>query len=339
MYFFNNKTARNGGYIMQKSILRKQAADAKKTKKNKKASKTYLGILVVLFILFSGLSLRSIKKPLQYQEKTAINSIAQNTNITFSTEALPDGMSSVNGTIFSKVQKNLNLHVTSTVTSEKPVAVKGTGVVYCDIIADEYWIQTMPISGNIKIDVNGSKNTIINSDFKINLVDINNKIEMAEDQITGTSAGKYILKIRPDIQANITFDDKVIPLDNTYQLNFEYSNGLIKLSGDNKELVKNIPVEEITTKSAKLTLLGIAVPTLICRYVFSIAALILLILLIHNFRFVKSKYNADEQSPSYIDKKYGSKLVSLQAEPNLENRILLSVSCFKELVRLAATGS
>lgn len=320
---------------MRKCILKKQANDAKITEKNKKASKTYLVILVVLFILFSGLSLRSIKQPLQYQEKTAVNSITQKTSITYSTEALPDGMNSVNGTIFSKVQKNLKLHVNSIVTAEKPIIIKGTGIVYCDLIADGFWIQTMPISSNIKIDLNGRENTIINSDFQINLVDIKNKIEMAEDQVTGTSAEKYLLKIRPDIQADVTFEDKEIQLDSTCQLSFEYSNGLIIQSGDNKELVKNTPMEEITINSSKLTLLGIAIPILICRYVFSIAALVLLIVLIHNLRFVKSNYNADEQSPGYIDKKYRSRLVSLQAEPNLENRILLSVSNFKELVRVA----
>lgn len=320
---------------MKKNVLRRKIKDIKTPVNNKKASKVYLGIAVVLFLIFSMLSFKSIKQPLQYEEKTTLNNIVQKTNITYSTEALPNGMRSVNGAIFTKVQKYIKVHVTSTVTSEKPVSIKGEGTIYYSLIAEELWDQSTPISKKTKVDLNGSNNTIINSDFQINFRDIKDTIKIVENEITGIGAGKYTLKIKPDFEADILFENKRIPLDNTYELNFEYSNGLVKLIGENKELVKNTPIEEITVIKSSFALLGITLPLVLSRYIFLSISAVLFMLIIISIRSTKLGLSSNTQSISYIDRKYSDRIIRLQQEPNLENKIQLSLSSFKELIQIA----
>lgn len=300
-----------------------------------KNSKLLLGTISILFIFFAVLSFLSIKQPLQYEQKSISNDITQNTNISYSTEALPDGMNSINGTIFSKVQKNMDIHVISTVNSKKPVSITGEGTVYYDIIAENLWTYSIPLSDKIKLDLNGSENTIIDSHFKINLDDIKNIINDTEDNIVGTSVGKYTIKIRPDFQANILSGDKTIPLDNTYALSFEYSNGLIKLVEENKEFTSNIPVENLTIKNNEFEFLGMLLPIMLSRYVFSISALILLIVIIVDVKYFKFNKRKDTEEVGYIDKKFGSRLIHLQQEPKFQNKILITISDYKELIKLA----
>lgn len=320
---------------MKRSILRKKNTDSIAPVNNKKVSKFYLGISIILFLLFLILSLKSIKQPLKYQEKSISNKIVQKTNITYSTEVLQDGMSSLNGAIFPKVQKNLKIHVTSTVTSEKPVSIEGQGNIYCNLIAEESWKQVIPIASKIKIDLNGNNNTIVNSDFEISLVDIKSRMEKVESQITGISSGKHILKIVPDLQANILFENKKIPLDNTYELSFEYASNVVKPLGENKELIKDITIEDIKTNKSIFRLLGIALPLVLSRYLLSSITIGFFILIIMNFRFLKLGLSSSTQTASYIDKKYRDRLIVLQQEPNLVNRIMLSVGNFKELIQVA----
>ena len=320
---------------MKKNVFRKEIICKKLLSNNKKTSKVYLKIAVVLFLIFSMLSFKSLKQPLRYEEKTTSNKIVQKTNITYSTEALPNGMKSVNGAIFTKVQKNIKVHVTSTVISGKPVSVKGEGSIYYSLIAEELWDQIIPIKNKIKIDLNGSNNTIINLDFQINLADIKNTIKKVEDEITGVSAGKYTIRIRPDFKADILFESKRIPLDNTYELNFEYSNGIVKLVGENKELVVNIPIENIAVIKSNFKMLGITLPLVFSRYIFISISVVFFMLIIVNIRSVKLDLRTNTQSANYIDKKYSDRIIRLQEEPNLENKMLLSVSSFKELIQVA----
>lgn len=294
-----------------------------------------LVVILMLLTVTAIISFFSIGKPTHQSSNITRDTVTQKTAFAYSSDPLPDGIISVDNKIFTKLQEKLKLQISSVVTSNEPLNVLGSCIVYYDIISEGIWKQSVPLSSKVNIDSKGTNNKILNLNLEINLTDISSRIDKAEKNM-GPSQGNYTIKIRPDIQADIIYKDRKIPVDNTAELNFQYSYGQMKLMSKDKEFTKSSPITELqTTMLNDYNVLGISLPVVFCKYVCPAAAVLFLMLLLLNKKSIQKKRGKNMTYWKNIDKKYNDRLVNLKVKPDFENKLLLSVSSFKELLQLA----
>lgn len=323
--------------------------DALKRLKN---SKLLLVGAVALFMVFAVLSVDALRRPQKIEEKVVSNKIVQKTNFDYKIEVKPcilypdGGIVSPEGDIISEITKSIKLTVNSDITSEKPVTVKGTQKVTFSLIAENLWERQYVLTQEKPFEMNGMENKIIQSEYVINLQELYDFMEKVQKEIKAYPE-KYLIKLKPQLNGNIIFEDKEIPLDTTPEITFEAGSNFIKLldSEENqesekktngREFIKETPVENINTIYPEYNLFGRNFPIIAVRYGFSITALLLLLFIIYS---LKQKIKLPEgkvlSEAEKIDKKYKSRLLFLQGAINKKDKSVFTLQTFKSLINLS----
>lgn len=305
-------------------------------------------IIVILFVLSVFLSLNVLSKPNVVTDNIQDNEIRENANFIYKADVSPcaiypkGGVIDPEGFIITKITKSIILNVSSSITADKPVAVKGVRSLTYSIVAENLWERSFTLEKDKSFDLNGTDNKIIDGQYKLNLQEILSYIDQAEKD-TGTKPNKYILKIIPKVTGNIVGTDRTIPLSTIPGLTFEINYGqliLINKDGEPGTTINNflniIPVESSNTTLATYNLAGLKIPLQLLKYIFPILALGLFILYMFMQKSKIRLFDVKTLSESEkINRKYKNRLIYLRGQINTDGKSILIMESFKSLLSIA----
>lgn len=316
-------------------------------KKNKTKSKRLLiiskrwvyGILGILWVLSIVLSYKAIMQPLQIQQKSVLNTINQKTSFDYKVEVLPStlypqgGIVETKDAILTRIVKSIRLHLESSVNSDKPININGKEKITLMLIADGLWEREFPLFQEKKISLQGTDNKIIGEDIVVDVASIAAFVQKVEKE-TEIRPEKYLLKIQTGIEGNIVFENNNIPLDSTPEMVFDFSNYIVKPTGE-KEFLKETPIEKVTVLEKKFELFNTSIPLIIAKYSFPLLSIIISIPIILEIFRNKKKLKILKTEAEIIDKKYGNRLTYLENRLSSESKIVINLKSFKPLIQIS----
>lgn len=290
--------------------------------------------LLIVWIFFMTLAAYAITQPQYIEQKIQTNIIEQKVVFDYETEELPEGILGLEGIIFPKYQKTMDVLINATVASQEAVEVKGNYTVVLELLAEGLWKKEFPLEETQSFNIYGEENEIINSKFTIDLENIYKETEAITNNIIGISPSKYILTIKPIIEGTVIYNNSVIPLSVNNGISFDVSQSQVLLTGE-KGFSNNTPIEEIKMVEQKLNIIGFSIPIMYARYIFSLIALVLMFILIITLISKKGQLRKKETEKVIIEKKYKNRLVPIEKPVDNSNKTYVPLQSFKSLVRLA----
>ncbi len=234
--------------------------------------------------------------------------------------------------MYANITKAIHINIISKVTSDRPVLVKGTKKIIVRLIADGLWERHFVQEAENNINLQGSENKVIENDYIVDIKNIAAYIEKVEKEIN-VMPRRYVLNIKPQIEGSIIYDDTIIPVDTAPELSFEFSSQIMQVG--EKEFVRETPIQTTVTLIQNFKFFNMEIPIITARYIFSISSLIFLSIIIFAV-FINIKGNKKDSSEvSLIDKKYASKMMLIDNDIVMLNKINVNVKSIKALVQLA----
>jgi hypothetical protein len=295
--------------------------------------------LVVLWIYPTMCALQVFMIPTQKTNHVVDNRIHQTARFDYQTRLYPNTLYSSEELlkpefgILSKITSSILVDVNFEVTAEKDVIVQGTQSIVMSLIADQLWHRDYYIREKKTFHHEGSAVTIYNENITIDVGHIIDFIEKVEKEIE-LRPQKYTLKIVPTFEGGIRYDDQHIPLESSFELNFEYTNNLFKLVSKT-EYAKENNIEDIIIVPQQISYLGQAMSIAAARTILIVISLVLSLMMIcffiHNRRQQQSVWS-DAQK---IDHKYGKRLLHLEQDIQILNKHRVVLQSIQSLVQLA----
>lgn len=317
--------------------MNKVKSDLFKRIKNKK--KILYGFIAILWIVLTIFVFNILRHPIEALKETNENNIVQETTFSYKADMLPFSLNP-NGEIidikegaFTKVTKNIILHITTFIKTDNPVSLSGTKKVILKLVAEDLWEKEYVLDRETSFKIDGTDNKIIDSDYIINIGELTSFMTMVEEEI-GTRPGKYIFEIKPIINGTIMYNGQEIPIDQDAQTFIDYSQTQIKVSGENK-FTKTVPVTTNFIISQRLNILGMEIPMKIAKYLFgSIYSIISIILVTMAVHYLKTNKLSLSES-QIIDKKYHVRLINVMQEVDKLDKDKVVLDSFKSLLKIS----
>ncbi len=302
----------------------------------KKHKKVIYSFSIILWIVFTVFVLNIIFHPTEILEETYENKVVEETLFSYKADMIPyflnsrGGMTNIEKVTFTKVTKDIILHIKTSIKSDKPVSIKGSKKVILRLVAEDLWEKEYELEGETSLAIEGTDITIIDNDYNINIPELMNFIRIGEEEIN-LRPTKYTFEIEPIIEGVILYDGKEIPIDQSPQTFLEYSQTQIKVSEENKfstttPITKNIVIPQY------YNMMIMEIPMKTAKYMFgSFYLMVLLIFMIVTFRhFKRNKLKLSETQ--IIDKKYKLRLINVLEEVDKLNNEKVVLGLFKSLV-------
>lgn len=298
-------------------------------------SKNTITFMTILWVISMVLEVYTIIQPQYIEQKVQTNSITQITNFDYESEKLPDGIQSIQGSIFPKIQKKINISINSVITSELPIKVEGTYSIVLKVIFDGLWEQTIPLIKQKKIKIVGTENQIIKEQVNIDLEKVYNDTKIIANEIMGSSPDQYSLKIQPIIEGNAIYENKKVQLDKTPNITFEFTPSKLNLIQDQlKEFTQKTPIEEIEIINNSFNIFGIKATMPTAIYIFSFIflsiSILLILIVISKLKIKKQRIvnNIEEE------KKYKNRLIQIKKQIDKSSKIDIALQSLDSLVRI-----
>lgn len=303
-------------------------------KTNNKQKKLHYRTIIILWLICSILAVITYMQPLETEQKVKINQVRQIMDFSYTSEALPEGIVSLNDVIFTKSQKQIKVNIKALVASDEPVLVKGTSSASIRLVAEELWEKTLQTYPERFFCFKSKETQVIDMETDIDLEILNQELERISEEIIGTRSRNYYLIIKPEVKGEIIFGDVKLPIQNDGEFILSLEGEQVRLAGQ-KSFVKEFPVEDTRLVKQVYSLFGAELPLVAARYLFTVLSVLLLIMLAIVLRQIK-KLKADTISEAVeIDKKYGIRLTSIQSPMSAEGKTNIELQTFKSLVRIS----
>lgn len=305
----------------------------RKIRNNKKI---IYGLVAILWLAFTILVVNTLRHPNQIVKEINENNIVQETTFNYKADIVPyslnprGGIVDIEGSIFTKITKDVILHINTSIKADKPIRISGTKKVILTVIAEDLWEKEYLLERETSFNMEGTDNKIIDDDYAINLQELTSFMKIVEEEI-GTRPSRYIFEIKPIINGKIIDNEKEIPIDQEPKTFVDYSQNQMMVSMDNI-FTKTIPINTYLTISQKLDILGLEVAVKTAKYIFTSTYIILLIALITlaSLKIKKNKLKLSEVQ--IIDKKYKARLINVVQAVNKLDRDQVILDSFKSLL-------
>lgn len=297
-------------------------------------SKRTFSIVFLIFLLFLIISLKAFFTPLYIEEKKLVNTINLKTNYEYESNSLPDDITSFEGKLFTKSQKLMKIKISSSLASNEIISGKGNYKIFLNIYAEELWEKTIPLTIRKSFNISGVENTIIDEELVIDIEKLYIDIERISTDIIGTKSNKYNISIIPQIEGVVLYENEELIINSSNEICFEFANEQIILDSE-KYYDKEFRIEKYNEVKQNLNILGLKLPLIISRYVFSFilfTTLIYLIIIVILKKLYTEKYFCEEE---YINKKYYNRFISISEEINFPFKAYIPLTSFKSLIRLS----
>lgn len=298
-------------------------------------------LLIFVFIISTGFALQAFQQPLQIEERVEENNISFKTTFEYKASVQPctlypqGGIVVPDEAIFSNITDKLLVKVNSTVEADKPVKVDGTKKVLLTLTADRYWERSFILEQDTPINLEGTINSIINKEYSINLVDIRNYIEQVAGELK-LQPSSYLLRIRPILEGQVIYGEEKIQLDRELELTFDYTDSVIRLNKDAQlEFFKETPIIMSDIIEQSFILFGKEYPLVAARYTFSVISLGSLIFILVNLAKKIRIKRLMVTNITKIDKKYKGRIINLERELDVKDKICITIDSFKSLLKIA----
>lgn len=309
------------------------------TKRPKKSFKKWvIGALGIVWILSTILAYKALKQPLKVEQRNVENRIIENTTFNYKVEVEKSTLFPKGGivepeeTMFTSITKAIHLNINSNITSDGPVTVQGIKRVYIKLVAEGLWERQFILDPEKKFNLQGNENKLVDNDYAVDIKEIAEYIEDVEKEII-VRPDKYLLTIKPEFEGNIIYNGNEFPIDSAPEFSFEFSNQ-IKQIGESEFTIEK-PIETIMSISQDFKLLNISIPLMTARLMFSIISLALLGLVSLGIYRPFKLNDADESAADRIDKRYKNRLINIERNILVSNKINVNIKSFKSLIQLA----
>lgn len=300
-------------------------------------------VLGVLFIVFGVFAIKALFTPKQINKTYTENKIQQKTSYSFKAEIIPctlypqGGIISPEGPMFTKITNTIIVDVVSLVISDKPVKLTGSYKTVVELAAEDLWKKEYLLDQKNHIELEGKEIEYFKKSYSVDLTKINDFIFKVEEEIN-IRPNKYTIRIKPYFIGSIVYQDEVIDIDSSPEFNFDYSNGKIQLSEEtpqNNTFIKEDIVEKHKTIYQSLNILGVGLPLIFSRYLFTILCILILSFYVYTaIKAIKSKRRMLTEAQK-IDKKYHNRMIHVYTGFDLSNKNVITLTCFKSLVQLS----
>ncbi len=304
-----------------------------------KHNRFILAFVIMLFIISIFLSIKSLTKPIYINKKMKENNIEQLINYNYFTKVKPcllypeGGQVNSGEVIFTNITDEMFVNVKYHVNSDENIKILGNKSVKLCISSEGFWSKEYILEEKTSFKKTGNEIDILNNDYSINLEEISTFIKGVEKEIK-LGSGKYLIKVKPQLEGNIFSCDKKIPIKNDTEFIFEYNGRYLKLASE-KEFSEKNKTEKIQKTKQYFNIFNNKVSLLKVRYISTILALISLLILatmlVHKIK--KAKFNASKSDK--IDKKYSSRLIYIEDDISAFDKEIIDVENFKSLLKVA----
>jgi len=306
--------------------------------KSKVHGSVLIGVLGVLWIISTIFSYAVLRQPVQQEEVSYRNQIAQQADFKYKVEASPSilypqgGLVPPREVIATKITNKILIDFKLNISSDHEVNIEGSLNPTMKLIAEEMWEKEYPLGGSIPLQRQGITSEEVNQSFEIVLPEILKTIEEIEEEII-IRPGSYRIEILPNIKGNISGAKGDMELDSSPILSFELSDSKMKLSSE-QNYKKDSIIELKESKTQYLDPARRNVPISLARYVFISLWIILSVILVLMFtRYIHRPREILEYE--IIDRKYRNRIVEVDEINDELLRNKLSLRSFSRLLQIA----
>jgi hypothetical protein len=243
------------------------------------------------------------------------------------------GLISSDNAILVAIAKNIQIHYEMSYSSSLPVIFEGSQGFTLHIVGGDMWDKAMPLNTlkNFKSESNNGK--VISEDLIINVDMIKKYITDMGNEI-GTNPDTYTIKIVPNIKSALTYNGKNVQVQAPPVISFDYNYQQIKLSGNKtSSITVNMSDNKLVYNSVNV--LGIMIPVMAARTIFSLITLVLVILSLGRFKKVKTNKKSALSEVERIDKRLNNRIIKIRSPFDFQDKITIAVESFKSLEQLS----
>lgn len=307
----------------------------------KKNNKKLILILALLLLISISITVYSLAQPSTVTNKVDENISQMETNYEYKATISPNmlypegGTIEVSDTMFKKITTAIPFDINSRIHSGKEVLVKGTYEVLLLVKAGDLWEKTFPLEQKQSFEHQSTKIAIIDKSFSIDMNKINSFITKVEEE-TGVRSDQYSIEVSPNIQGTITYAGKEVPLKIEDKLIFQYSYDKIVLASE-KSVSSVTPFTTSETYTNTFQILGIVLPVNTVQVFSSLLSFLLLvaIIAIGYKNFAKLRVKRVTTQIEKINKKYGSRIITVSKKINMVNKSIFTLYSFKSVLKLS----
>lgn len=303
-----------------------------------------IGIIAILCMISGILAFVAIKRPLQKEITTNINTIEERLSYDYSVKVkksalYPEGeIVKPDSIIFTNLTDQLIIQLDSTIRSDKPVKIEANTKVFYQLVAMDMWERDSILIPERSLTMEGDNFTLLDEEIRIDTEDIINRISTIEEETLVRPNG-YQIVIMVEIEGNV-FDKKgkvIHELANNLVIPFEITGQYIKFAGESteKEAIKSSAVEETNIIPQSLIFLGYEVNVKVARLCFGIIFILTFTLLLKKVIMRVYKKRSKVSEIDFIDKKYKSKIIEISDKISLNMLPQLGVKNFNLLIQIA----
>jgi hypothetical protein len=295
--------------------------------------------LLILWIYPTVCALQAFMIPIHKVNHVVDNQIKQTARYDYQTELRPNTLYTNRELlkpefgILSKITSSILIHLNFAVTAKKDVVVQGTQSIVMTLIADQLWHRDYFISEKKAFEQEGSNISIYNEDIKIDVGNMLDFIAKVEKEIE-LKPQKYTLKITPAFGGSILYGNQKIPLESSFELNFEYTNNIFKLVGKT-EYAKENNIEENVIVPQRISYLGQVMPITAARTIFILISAVLFLMMAGLLIMSKQQKQRNLTDAQRIDLKYGKRFLPLEQNIHISNKNRVVLQSIHSLVQLA----
>ncbi len=325
-----------------KALVREGVIEMRKIVANlfKKTNIKLIYVLLPIFIVSAAISVYSLSKPASVTEVINDNSLQMETSYDYKATITPNilypegGTIEVGNTIFKKITTAIPFTLKSTVKSENEVIAKGTHEVQLVVKAGEFWDKTFPLESKQSFEQKGTDLSILNETFTIDLEKIKTFITQVEEE-TGIRPDQYVLEVVPNIQGTINYAEKESVLKAEDKLIFQYSYEEIKLASE-KEYSSVTPFTTNQVIKNTISLFGFVIPLNLVQIVSMLLSVLLLIPMVFIYKtWMKDQIKPTMSQVDKINKKYGSRIITVSQKENVSQKSIFTLYSFKSLLKIS----
>lgn len=303
------------------------------------------------FLTLVILTVVAFKLPVTVTNTATTNSIEQTYHISYQVEVMPctlypeGGMIEPEGALMRNIVQSFLFDVHSSVTADNAVQVKGAARMNAVLVADKYWERDFPLSVARHIESNGEQNELINGSYRLDAEKLFAFIDQVTEE-TESQPDKYLLMIQPELSGMVSDEGLSMELAQVPPLIFKISGKEIthvSEAGDNVSIEEALkpfslvtPVTSSQTVPQYFRLLGLNIPVSTARAIFGVPALALAgfgVVMLNRIFTVWTKTIPEAQK---IEKKYGKRIFSLNAQVGNIGGPTLALHSFGDLLRLSS---
>lgn len=296
--------------------------------------------VVILLALTLVVCIFSFTKPVTTTIEENANLTQLETTYHYEATITPNVLYPAGGTIpagesiIKKITTAIPVTMNTKFISDKEVSIQGTHQVEMTLIAEDLWEKKFPLEEQQSFDLHGSDIGIIDGQYVIDLVKLNNFLFQVEEE-TGISPSKYTLEVQPNIVGTMSYGGQQMPIEVTDKLVFQYAFDSIVLMSE-KEFANSLAFGTSELTNNTISLFGMTLPVGSVRMASSVSALLMFIaVVLLNKGLIHKKRNRKPNEMDRIQKKYGKRIIQVAKLENREDASIITLTAFESVLAIA----